>query len=435
MNEIRTTLALWGAALLVAIVAWATAPRSTTLDVFSDRGEPFFPQLTDPNSAASLEVIEFDEQNGAPRALKILNRDGRWIIPSQFDYPADARDRLGQTAAAVITLRKDEFASENPADHERLGVVDPLDLSVSSLKGRGTRISIRGRNETLLADLIVGNQPQGREGYRYVRLPDNKRVYSSRIGALDVSTDFEDWIERDVLQVNRDEIDEVVIRNYSVDEKTGAVNVRETVRLQKRGDDEWVLSGAAGGQTLNRVAINELVTRLVGLRIVGVLPKPAGITAMLSRSVEGQRVSQEDIADLARKGFYVSQDGTLLSNEGDVVVHTRAGIFYTLRFGQVAPGSAEPSRSAGAAATPAQAADGGPPRENRYLFIMAAYDPTSATGGGAPAEEAKRRIGLLHARFAPWYYIISADDFSKLRPTRADLTAKASAPTRNDARP
>jgi len=70
MSETRKTITICGAALLVAVVAWATTPRARTPGVFSDRGQVFFPEFTDPNAAPSLEVVEFDETNGAPRALK-----------------------------------------------------------------------------------------------------------------------------------------------------------------------------------------------------------------------------------------------------------------------------------------------------------------------------------------------------------------------------
>lgn len=420
MSETRKTITMCGAALLVAIVAWATTPRARTPDAFSDRGEVFFPEFTDPNAAASLEVVEFDETNGTPRALKVLNRNGRWTIPSQFDYPTDAKDRLARSAAAIIALRKDDFVTDNTADHRRLGVLDPLDVSLPDLKGRGTRMTIRGQNERLLAELIAGNEAEGRQGFRYVRVPGQKRVYLSRVGDLDMSADFADWIERDVLQVTHEEIDDIAIRNYSIDERTGSVNTRESLRLQKNGQDGWTLVSAAGSEKVDSRAVNGVLTPLVGLRIVGVLPKPAGITAMLNRTAEGARVSQDEMQDLARKGFYPSADGQLLSNEGEIIVHTPSGIFYTLRFGEVAPGT--PTN-----APPANNESGTPgakdasPRENRYLFIMAAYDPTSASPPGKSTEEGEQRIALLRARFSPWYYIISADDFSKLRPSRADL--------------
>src|SRR5947207_11145296 len=49
------------------------------------------------------------------------------------------------------------FRSDSTGDHRRLGVLDPLDVSLPDLKGRGTRVTIRGQNERLLAELIVGN--------------------------------------------------------------------------------------------------------------------------------------------------------------------------------------------------------------------------------------------------------------------------------------
>jgi hypothetical protein len=58
----------------------------------SDHG--VFAAFTDPNAATSLEVIEFDEQALAARPFKVLQRDGRWTIPSHDNYPADAGTRL-----------------------------------------------------------------------------------------------------------------------------------------------------------------------------------------------------------------------------------------------------------------------------------------------------------------------------------------------------
>ena len=34
-------------------------------------------------------------------------KDNKWVIPSHYNYPADARDRLSKTAAAVMDLTKD----------------------------------------------------------------------------------------------------------------------------------------------------------------------------------------------------------------------------------------------------------------------------------------------------------------------------------------
>jgi hypothetical protein len=411
MTEGRTTAALSIAALVMALAVWATAPRERVPELFADRGQPFSPDFGDPHDARSLEVIEFDAAGGGPRALKIVNRDGRWTIPSQFGYPADAKARIGDIAAALTTIRKDDVVSDAAGDHDRLGVRDPADASASGHSGYGMRIVLRGPNGRPLADLIVGGQAEGRERFRYVRLPRQNRVYLTRLEGFAVSAAFEDWIDRDVLQVKPGDIDEIVVRNYSVDERSGGLQARETIRLRQQGD-RWTLQDGARGVAASRPRVNELLAQLVALRIVGVLPKPAGLAAMLNRTAAQQRISEDDVRDLARKGFYVTSEGEVLANEGEVIVHTRSGIFYTLRFGQVAPG-----------VEAAVAAEAGDPAagEHRYLFVTAAFDPSTAAPASAAPREAEQRVGLLHARFAPWYYIISASDFSKLRPGRAEL--------------
>jgi len=431
MSEARQTVVFGGVAVVLVLLAWATAPRVTTPAVFADRGPLLFLQFTEPNAATSLEVIEFDAERGAVRPFKVQNRDGRWTIPSQHDHPADAQDRLAQTAAAIIALRKDDFASDSAADHERCGVLDPLDATLPALQGRGTRLIVRGQHDQVLADIIVGKPAEGHDAFRYVRSPDQKRVYLSRVGDLRISTAFGDWIERDLLQLTDEDVDAINLRYYSVDEKTSRVSPSEVLLLQKKGDERWTLNGVTASESVDEGAVDLLIQHLAGLRIVGVLPKPPGITATLSRAITSATLAAEDRADLARKGFYLASNGQLLSNEGEVVVRTRKGLFYTLRFGEVASGTdmaaADPTPPAAAHET---ATSRPAPRENRYLFIMVDFSSSAASSPGRSTEGAAK-VAPLRARFAPWYYVISADSFAKIRLQRKDLvktTRPATAP-------
>ena len=412
MSETRKTAAICGIALALVGLTWATAPRVRTPSVFADRGERLFPQLTDPNTAASLEVIELDERSGTVRPFKVQNRDGRWTIPSQHDYPADARDRLAQTTAAIIALRKDDVASDNAADAERCGVVDPLDTTLPNIKGRGIRMTLRGRQGQVLADIIIGSPVEGHPGLRYVRQPGQNRIYISDVGDLKVSTAFGDWIERDLLQVTTDEVDAINLRNYSLDRGARRINPGEVILLQKGRSGPWTIKGGTARAPLNLAAVDALVAQLANLRIVGVLPKPQGITATLSAETNSATLSAEDRSDLARKGFYLAPDGQLLSSQGEMVIRTVRGVFYTLRFGEVGPREAAPAETPDA--------QPGSPGEDRYLFIMVNFDPRSASTPGRAAEGADK-VRLLRQRFAPWYYVIAADSFAHIRVRRRDL--------------
>jgi hypothetical protein len=409
------TAAFGGAALVLLLITWATAPRVTVPTIFAERGEVLFPEFRDPNAAASLEIVEFDARNATVRPFKVQNRNGRWTIPSQHDYPTDAKDRLARTAAAIITLRRDDVASDTAADHGHTGVLDPLDTTLPALTGRGTRLIVRGAQDQVLADVIVGNPVEGRPAFRYIRQPGQRVVYVSNVGNLEISTAFGDWIERDLLQVGADEIDAVNLRNYSLDRTTGQTNPGETMLLQKNAEGNWTINGLRAGERLDPVAVDGLLRNLASLTIVGVLPKPPGITATLGSEITSTVITAEDRADLARKGFYLAPNGQLISNRGEIVVRTTRGVFYTLRFGDIASGTDAP---AAATATAPDAPT--TPAENRYLFIMVDFDPQSASTPGRASEGAEK-AKLLRARFAPWYYVIAANSFDAIRAQRRNL--------------
>jgi hypothetical protein len=457
MSESRRTLTFGGAALALAAIALLTAPRHATPDALMDRGELFFPEFDNPNEAASLEVVAYDEETSSASAFKVTNQDERWTIPSHHGYPADGADRLAKTAAGVIGIRKDDFRSDNAADHEKFGVIDPLDETNPAVTGRGRRVTMRGANEQVLADFIVGKALEERDGFRFVRLPEQKRVYVAKMD-IDISTKFEDWIERDLLQVDPWNIEEVVLRDYSIDERTLRVDERDTVTLTKK-DGSWRTDRMRQDQEVAWDRMNGLLTALDDLKIVGVRPKPEGLSAGLKRVDQdgGLSISEPDLLSLQSKGYYFTRDGSLLSNEGELRVRTQDGILYTLRFGEIVYGQGE-AISMGAGASDEE---GSGPGENRYVFITAEFlegrvpEPPRPAGKGfadkpedqwtdedrrnkeatdkheewaAKVQKARELADRLNGRFADWYYVIPSEAFNKVHLTRADLVTKKPAP-------
>ena len=292
--ETRRTLVFMTIAIGLVLAAWATQPGAPS-GAPDAEAEPFFPEFSDPNAATSLEVVEFDETTSSPRPFKVANRDGRWTIPSHADYPADGATSLSSIAAALVSLRRGEVISDLPADHERLGVVDPLDEGLAVVAGRGTRITVRGRNDVILADIIAGHALQGRPALRYLRVPGERRVYAASVGDVEISTRFEDWIERHLLLVDRDDIDQIVVRNYAADLDTGAVTERDRLALRTTADGQWTADGLSDGETIDTFTMNLLVTRLIELELASVLPKPPGVVERLSQPSGGALVA-DDVA-------------------------------------------------------------------------------------------------------------------------------------------
>jgi len=448
MNESRKTLVYIGVAAALVLLAFVTAPRRITPEAFSDQGTPFFPEFKDPNAATTLEVVSFDEATGMASPFKVTFKDNRWLIPSHNDYPADAKDRLAKTAAGVIDIKRDDYRSDNVADYPKFGVVDPTDQSSSGLAGRGTRVTLKGSGDQVLADFIVGRQVEGSDGYRFVRVPSEKRVYAAKMN-VDLSARFEDWVEKDLLKVTRGQIAKVGLRYYSIDERTGRVNQGENVVLSQK-DGKWLM----GGQAADSASIQKLLAAIDDLKLVGVRPKPKGLAAVLAGTGQNT-LQQSDVFSLQSKGFFISPQGQLLSNEGEMQVYTTYGVVYTLRFGEIAYGSGE-ALTAGTGED--QTAKSGT-AANRYIFVTVAFDPSVTAEPKLPtskswqgkadslmtdADRENKRLQdehdrwernvqtgrsqseELNRRFADWYYVISSASFDQLHVKRSDLTPKKS---------
>jgi len=450
MSEIKRTGLFAGVAVVLAVLAFALSPRSITPEAFMDQGELFFPEFTDPNAAQTMEVIEYDPDAGASRPFKVTFKNGIWTIPSHYDYPADAKDQLAKTAAGVMVIRKDDYRTNNVVDHEVCGVIDPLDTESPSLAGRGSRLTLKGDNEQVLADLIIGKAVPERQGFRFVRVPGENRVYAAKVD-LNVSTRFQDWIETNLIKVDKNKIDGVTFNNYSINERTLSVEPGTTTELQKV-DGEWTVSPRPKARhELDVTKVNQLLRSLEGLSIVGVRPKPQGLSTSLTKEGPAE-LSQADRVSLQSKGFYVGRDGRLLSNEGEVLVRTTEGVLYTLRFGEVLYGSGL-DVSAGTDVTGGRKTDESQ-AANRYLFVTADFDNGYFKAPPKPqsldfrkkaesdwsdfdkdckeasdkydayakkVEDGKKLADSLNQRFATWYYVIAESSFDNVHLTQSDL--------------
>lgn len=449
MTELEKTTAFGGAAILAAAVAFGTAPSRSAPDAFFDVGETFFPEFTDSAAATSLEVVEFDEDTAAAAVFRVTNRNGLWTIPSHHDYPADGEERLAETAAGMIAVTKDDFRSDSVTDHEAFGVIDPLDDSVGTLRGRGRRVTFKGASEEVLADLIIGNRVEGRPGLNFVRVPDQNRVYAARTD-IGISTDFSDWIETNLLGVERDDVKRVELNEYEIDERNGSVRRRGEFIVDRVEDDVWAGSAVPDGKEVDYVQMNLLVGGLMGIEIVGVRPKPEGLSGNLRQAFEERTITNADLQTMQARGFYPTQDGEMLSNEGELKVRTDLGVLYTLRFGEILYGSGN-AVAIGDETSDDEEAGGG---ENRYVLINAEFDAAAlpeperpanrdfenkAESAWTDADRENRGRADLHAqwerrtadgraraeelatRFARWYYVISAGSYNRVHKSRDDL--------------
>ena len=495
MNEWPKTLAF----AAVATATTALALGLSALDnrranrLFDDQGETFFAAFKDPLEAQAMEVVEYNPDTATVSPFKVQQKGGKWSIPSHYDYPAEAKDRLAKTASGLIDLKKDTIRSDDIADHEKLGVIDPLDTKATSLTGRGKRVTLRKQADgEVMADLIIGNAVKDRPGQRFVRLPANNRTYAVNLN-LDLSTRFADWITQDLLKLESNKIAKIVIDRHRADPTRGMLVPGEITTLTRdSAPNSWTIDNPDPVKKVNTTKITEITNTLTGLKILGIRPKPAGLTKDLKEAEDGKfKLSQQAMLSLQQRGFYRTRQGTLVSNQGEIQVGTDQGVVYVLRFGEVTVADGD-DLSAGTSddakpeekkeeAKPATAEAEKPKKpgtEGRFLFITATFDPSlipppndslAARIDSLPgdpfqhgtaevttqgfeadvAEEQKRAkekadkleaemekkrtegqklVEQLSSRYASWYYVVSGDSFRTIAADRSAFLQDPNAP-------
>lgn len=350
----QTLKFLLGATACLALsAAFEYSNRPAEINEFGRVGEEFYPEFTDPTLAASLEVFVFDKDNVVVRDFHVKQAEnGRWVIPSHHGYPADAENQLAQTASSVIGIRRGAMVTRWEADHARFGVVNPKQqsLNVEEVEGVGSRIILRTKNDSVLADYIIGEKVDGESGQFYVRHPEEDEVYIASLD-IDLSTKFTDWIETDLLDVFSSDFVEVRIHDYSFDELKGSITASEVSTLNRESSaDPWTLEGLdAAAEEVDKDAIRETINALADLSIVGVRPRQNGLTSdlKLDRTVLNSQNQVDRLqSDLLTRGFLLQQDEEsgdlkLIAREGELHAATDDGLVYRLHFGRAFAGSEE----------------------------------------------------------------------------------------------
>jgi Domain of unknown function (DUF4340) len=438
MNETKRTLMYVAVALVSVGTATATyygsRPRK---DVDSGRiGTEFYPEFKFPTDAQVLRVVGYDKDTASIKEFKVEYKDGKWRIPSHHNYPADGKDRLAKTAASVIGTSRTAFVSRLKSDQARYDVINPEDPDDTLLTGRGKKITIAKNDGTVLAEYVIGKPSElpGQTDVYYVRATkadDPETIYLARL-KMDLSTKFGDWIEPDLLKVDREGLTDIKIDTYSIDEQQGLIVPGEVMELtRKPPGDTWTMPNLKPNEEVKPEAVNQLVSGLDTLRLVGVRPKPPGVQPDLSIDARFSRERNLVNAlklDMADRGFFVAAERAggrprVFSKEGELWAGTNEGLRYSLNFGQIFTGSeleietgatkdaskekgategdkskaadAKSSTKPDAAAKDKDAKDKAQLKKNRYLMIYVKFDPKLVGAPPSKPTEPKKPQGLV----------------------------------------
>lgn len=433
-----------------------------------EAGEYFFEY--EPADADSLTIVEYDDESKQISTFQVQkNNEGIWVLPSFENYPADAEEQIGKAAVEIRFAQRGSQVTDVSREHERYGLLDPTqDVKLHS-DDLGTLVEVKSGDETLAA-LIIGKEDEQQPGIYFVREAGKDTVYRAKLELDSLSTKFEDWVETDVLEFQGSEIDRVVMNTFQYDVEAGRLldaegirlnhdptaefNQRWTVEELAKENAEWKPLDLDGmKKELDNTKIRSMRTALEDLKIVDVARKSPAMAAAMRG--EASQISITDVRDLQAKGFYLGQQGGLIPQNGLFQVARTDGVLYTISFGSIASTQTEQAEDE---ESPEGEEGDDKPIHNRYMIVEVAFDESiiekpdleevpSLEGKSEEEqeqlkpkieaikkanqrkekdyqeklEEGRKQAKELNARFSEWYYVVSGEEYPKIRLTLDDL--------------
>jgi Domain of unknown function (DUF4340) len=243
--------------LIAAIAAFSLNRRQSAEAAATDEGR-FLPGLMEHiNDVATMRV----KTAGGEVTLK--RGDDGWSVAEKGGYPAQD-EPVKKTLIGLAELRKVEPKTDDPERWSKLGVEDP-----SAKDAASKLVTLEDASGKELASVIVGNKRQtqgGKLSELYVRGAGDQRAWLVQ-GDLDVKAAEKDWLQKEILKIDRDRVQSVRIEHPD----------GETLRVYKaaKEDPNFEVLGLAEGQELSYPGVaGQLANGLAYLNLDDV--RPAG---------------------------------------------------------------------------------------------------------------------------------------------------------------
>ena len=354
MSEMVKTQVYVGVAIVLAALAVFWKSGQVEMQLNDMIGKDLFTEFTSADAATNLTITNYDTNFDKPVSFQVSRdkKTDQWVIPSEDDYPADAEEQMQKAVTALIGLEVVDVASEVAKDHELFGVLEPTNDVAAGSNGIGMLVEVADARQNELAHLIIGKQDANDNELRFVRVRDEDVTYVVKLDLTNFTTEFNKWIEEDLLALNPLDIRTVALKDYAilevVDPRTGGpikqlIQRSDTALAWNQEESKWNIghmhefkepneptpTELSESEELNSERLNTLKNALDDLKIVGVKQKPA----------------ETNQVKLQEYGFYPfpttdennKQIKDVRSANGEVHVSLQDGIQYILRFGDIVP--------------------------------------------------------------------------------------------------
>lgn len=243
----RNLAILAGVALLTIVAAVLGVLHQAGFSERRERPELFFPSLAD--HVRQIAHIRIRSKDGTVDV--VFKPEKTWVVANKDDYPA-SHEQVRATVIAMATLTQLEKKTD------RADWLPYVDLTSPEHGGSGKEITILDDKGHVMASIITGKavdigDPEGAIGL-FVRRPGETQSWLAR-AAIEPKGDLSDWLEKEVMTIDRARIAEAVVDPLS--------GPSYTVHRDKPSDADFKLNDIPKGRELSYDAAPDTVAAAV----------------------------------------------------------------------------------------------------------------------------------------------------------------------------
>jgi hypothetical protein len=198
------------------------------------------------------------EQAAAPAAtstrIELAKKNGSWVLPSQFDAPADSA-RVTTLLERLSGLKRGLPIATSDAALKRFKLVDG-DFE--------RRLELKSGGKTL-DTVYVGDSPGLRKSD--ARTGADRAVYAVDLATYELPTDAASWLNTDVLHDDVVKLTELDVESAKGDK----VELRKQAATDQQASSTWTDPALTGDKHIDSAHAEALADQLSQLRVDGVL--------------------------------------------------------------------------------------------------------------------------------------------------------------------
>ncbi len=267
LSIVAAITASWAVIQSNLVHSRAKSPARTSFE------ESYLIQGLNLSTITSIQVGTGDE----PATL--VRQDKQFVVQNNDEYPADTA-KVNTLLADVMDIRGAEFVTNNPDNHESLGVTEENAQNI---------IKFFGQNEELLTGVIIGtgsseeNEPGNSR--QYVRLISSDDVYQVD-HVPNISGTAVDYTNTELLKIDLKDIERVEIRSE---------NMPYTIEADPGEGDTYRIKNLPAGRQLKQSEAKSLFSAFTNISFTNV-KRDAGDDENLTSKATGVCYLKNQIA-------------------------------------------------------------------------------------------------------------------------------------------